>query len=156
MLTIKPRERKVKGAAMFWWIKINYRPFPFTTRLVNCWGVVFKYYSKQCNGGTPRSVKTGSVFGQGSTTLFSAARYILGELQCASYSSSNIKGDTPWHLPLRQGSSDSSLSFLHNSWHHGKATLRDKLLLVGSHVQRTQRASTFLSTPGRIGALDSH
>ena len=67
-----------------------------------------------------------------------------------------LKQGTPWNLPSRQGSSDSSLSFLHGHLHHGKATLRDKLLLVGSHVQRTQRASTFLSTPGRIGALGSH
>ena len=33
---------------------------------------------------------------------------------------------------------------------HRKATFRDKLLLIGSHIQRTQRASTSLSTPRQI------
>ena len=64
-----------------------------------------------------------------------------------------LKGDTPWHLPLQQGSLDSSLSFIHGHLHHVKATFRDKLLLVGSYVRGTPRASTLLSTPGRTGAL---
>ena len=36
---------------------------------------------------------------------------------------------------------------------HRKATFRDKLLLVDSHIQRTQMASTSISTPLQIPCI---